>query len=138
MIGTSAKLLPNYRLVLVAFDGSMNSQRALSRAATLAKANGATLKVVVVMPPSPYEEDVKRGNDLLESAVSMAKNTLRDVEGVLRDGQPADEVLKLAEEESADVVVVGRRGISGIERFLLGGVSSAVVNHSKCDVLVVK
>lgn len=138
MIGTSAKLLPNYRLVLVAFDGSMNSQRALSRAAALAKANGATLKVVVVMPPSPYEEDVKRGNDLLESAVSMAKNTLRDVEGVLRDGQPADEVLKLAEEESADVVVVGRRGISGIERFLLGGVSSAVVNHSKCDVLVVK
>jgi len=78
------------------------------------------------------------GGKSLAGAVETAKKTLQDVTGFVRDGQAADMILRVAEEQHADVIVLGRRGLTGLERFLLGGVSSAVVNHSKCDILIVK
>jgi nucleotide-binding universal stress UspA family protein len=92
----------------------------------------------VVVPPFAYEETVKTGNEVLGKAVAKAKRTVTDVTGVLRDGQAADEILAAPEEQGADLVVIGRRGLSAVERLLMGGTSSAVVAHSKCDVLVVK
>lgn len=57
---------------------------------------------------------------------------------MVEEGYPAGCILNLAAGSCADLIVLGRRGISGVERFFLGGVSSNVVAHSKCDVLVVK
>lgn len=131
--GTSA-----YRRILVACDGSENAERALTRAIALAKENGTALIVVVVVPPSAYDKELQYGRDILANAVETAKRAVGDISGVLCDGQAADEILNIATEQNVDLVVIGRRGLSGIERFLQGGVSSAVVTHSKCDVLVVK
>ena len=89
-------------------------------------------------PPGYPEQIMKEGRTLLEAAMSTAKAAGRSVSGSVEDGHPSEIILRLAETERADLIVLGRRGISGIERFLLGGVSSAVVNHSKCDVLIVK
>ncbi len=130
--------LSGYSQLLLAYDGSENSERALSRAISLAKEHGAALSIVVVVPPSAYEETVENGRKILGKAAATAKRVLGEVSEVLRDGQPADEILQVAEEQNVDLIVIGRRGISGIERFLQGGVSSAVVSHSKCDVLVAK
>jgi nucleotide-binding universal stress UspA family protein len=127
-----------YEQILLAYDGSKNAQSALSRAASLAETCRARLTIVVVVPPSAYEETVKSGNEVLGKAVAKARRTVGDVTGVLRDGQAADEILAAAEEQRADLVVIGRRGLSAVERLLMGGTSSAVVAHSKCDVLVVK
>lgn len=127
-----------YERILLAYDGSKNAESALSRAASMAEACGARLTIVVVVPPSAYEETVQSGREVLGKAVAKAKRTVGDVTGVLRDGQAADEILGASEEQRADLVVIGRRGLSAVERLLMGGTSSAVVAHSKCDVLVVK
>ncbi len=128
----------DYDRILLAYDGSKNAESALSRATSLAETCGARLTIVVVVPPSAYEETVKSGNEVLGRAVAKAKRTVPDVTGVLRDGQPADEILTASQEQGADLVVMGRRGLSAVERLLMGGTSSAVVAHSKCDVLVVE
>ncbi len=140
-----------YRRILLGFDGSENSKRALARAIGLAK-EGATLRIAVVVntiltvygPTAPYyppgyaEQVMKEGENILATAVSQAKEAGQNVSGSVEDGHPAEVILDLAESEGADLIVLGRRGISGVERFLMGGVSSSVVNHSKCDVLIVK
>ena len=138
--------------MLLGYDGSGNAKRALDRAIALAGQQGASIRVVVVVntmlivygPAAPYyppdyaQQVMKEGAKLLTEAVDRAREAGRDVTGTVEDGHPAEIILNLAEKERIDLVVVGRRGISGVERFLMGGVSSSVVSHSKCDVLVVK
>src|SRR5690606_13617820 len=55
-----------------------------------------------------------------------------------RIGEPAEEILRLADEARADVVVVGTHGRSGIDRLLLGSVAERVVRHAGCPVLVMR
>ena len=143
---------PSYKRILVGYDGSKNSDRALVRAVALAKEQKAALRVLVAvntvlpvyspisstLPESTFEEILQDGKDALAKAVSTAKLTLDDVSGVLLDGHAADEITRYASENGIDLIVLGRRGVSAVERFLLGGVSSSVISHSKCDVLVVK
>lgn len=141
-----------YRKILVAHDGSDNSQRALGRAATLARDSGASLTVLTVVnymvptwapmaPPIPESviEDLRNsGKDTINQAVEAVRSSVPRVTGLIEEGDPADRILGVAERDGVDLIVVGRRGISGIERFLLGGVSSRVVDHSRCDVVVVR
>jgi nucleotide-binding universal stress UspA family protein len=143
---------PDYKRILVGYDGSKNSERALARAIALAKEQGAALRILVAvstvlpvfspisqsLPESTFEEIIQDGKDALADAVASAKLMLDDVSGVLKDGHAADELVRYATENDIDLIVLGRRGVSAIERFLLGGVSSSVIGHSKCDVLVVK
>lgn len=141
-----------YRKILVGYDGSENSGRALAKAVQVAAATGAKLRVLVVInttPPGygPYstyypqefvDEMFDSANKSLDQAIKDASATIKDVSGLVEEGHPAERLLDLAKKEGVDLVVVGRRGISGFERLLLGGVSSSVVSHSPCDVLVVK
>jgi nucleotide-binding universal stress UspA family protein len=143
---------PDYKRILVGYDGSTNSERALARAMALAKEQGSALKILVVvntvlpvfspisqtLPESTFEEIIQDGRDALMKAVNLARLKLEDVSGDLKDGHAANEIIKYASENGIDLIVLGRRGVSAVERFLLGGVSSSVVSHSKCDVLVVK
>jgi nucleotide-binding universal stress UspA family protein len=142
----------NYRKVLVGYDGSDNAKRALGRAIALSACEGAALRIVVsvntILPvygttapyyPPDYAEQVTReGQKSLAEAVSRAKEANQKVSGSVMDGHPAEMILSSADREGSDLIVLGRRGISGVERFLMGSVSSSVVNHSKCDVLIVK
>jgi nucleotide-binding universal stress UspA family protein len=142
----------NYRKILVGYDGSDNSKRALERAIALSTSQEAALKIVVaintILPvygtaapyyPTDYAEQVtKEGKKSLEEAVLRAKEVTQNVSSSLMDGHPAEMILSSADRDGCDLIVLGRRGMSGIARFLLGSVSSSVVNHSKCDVLIVK
>jgi nucleotide-binding universal stress UspA family protein len=144
--------LQNYKKILIGYDGSENAKRALDRAIALASLDGTSLRVVVAVntiltvygPSAPYyppgyqEQVMKEGKSLLDLAVKRAKEAGVKVAGSVEDGHPAEIILDLSESEGIDLVVLGRRGISGLERFLLGGVSSSVVSHSKRDVLIVK
>lgn len=141
-----------YGKILVAHDGSKNSERALARAAAIARDSGASLIVITVVnytvpawapmaPPIPESviEDLKNsGKNTLDRAIEAVRPIVPNVTGMLEDGNPADRILSVAEHDRVDLIVLGRRGISGIERFLLGGVSSRVVDQSKCDVMVVR
>ncbi len=151
---TSISTTPSdYKTILVGYDGSENAVRALARAAALAKQSGADLRIVVVVstivpaygpmmqsyPAGFVEQILEGGKRLLSRAIDTAKQDgVEKVYGSVEDGHTADLIVTLATHHKADLIVLGRRGISGIERLLLGSVSSAVVSHSKCDVLIVR
>jgi nucleotide-binding universal stress UspA family protein len=143
----------NYRKILVGYDGSNNSARALARASLLAATNGgASLRIVVVVntmvssygPTPPYYPEnyfelmFEDGNKLLDQALVRCRSLGDKASGLVEEGHPAETILEVAKREEVDLIVIGRRGISGVQRFLMGGVSSSVVGHSICDVLVVK
>jgi nucleotide-binding universal stress UspA family protein len=137
--------------ILVGYDGSENAKVALVRATELTKNSDGELVVVVaahVPIPAPYAnrsyyEQLR--NDIVEHARSLVAEAsdlagqagVARVTGSVKEGFPADVIASYASETGADMIVLGRRGIRGVERTLMGSVSSSVLAQSKCDVLVV-
>ena len=78
------------------------------------------------------------GEEAIKYIMQQAKRDGVDVRKWILEGQPAKEILKLAEEESIDLIVMGTLGRSGIEKFLLGSVADKVIRGSKIPVLVVR
>jgi nucleotide-binding universal stress UspA family protein len=75
---------------------------------------------------------------LLEETTSALKRLRIKTDAVLREGDPADEILLIANEIKPDIIVVGSKGKGKIARFLLGSVSRKIAELAKCSVLVVK
>jgi nucleotide-binding universal stress UspA family protein len=138
--------------ILVGYDGSENAVRALNRAIELTKQSKGGLRIVVVADTMSYaayasggmygrfnDQTKQNAENLASAALDIAKVAgLKDVYASAEEGQPADMILTLASEYKVNLIVVGRRGVRGLARFLIGSVSTAVINHAKCDVLVVK
>ena len=139
--------------ILLAYDGSDNAKRALARAIELSVDANAELTIIYYVDLQAFETFAAKRilADLRDKMVEDAEKLVADASRVaqqggvtdvrtlvLRGGDPADAILSASLGEKADLIVVGRRGVRGIERFLLGSVSSRVVDHAKCDVLVVK
>lgn len=131
--------------IVVGFDGSEHSRKALERAVEIA--NGATLAVVSaahvegflgggISPIDPAEAEA-RARALTEAREYVEG---RGVNGVFIEGNgnPADVLVQEAQESGADLIVVGTRGRNAAKRVVLGSVSTNVVHHAPCDVLVVR
>lgn len=144
---------PIFKKILVGYDGSDNAGRALSKAIALARRSKADLRIVVVADTGRYTATVgleslykqfdekarKNAENLATAALEQSKaGGVPDAYASVEVGHPSDMILGVAEDDKSDLVVVGRRGISGLERFFLGSVSTAIINHAKSDVLVVK
>jgi nucleotide-binding universal stress UspA family protein len=138
--------------LLVAYDGSDLSKKALSHALHLVTDNPdghlhvvhvyqfPTLVVGEALIPSPASLD-KEYYDQAENILNEAKNFLSSYPNatfLLRQGQPAADLLEYAEQQGCDLIVMGSRGLGGIREFVLGSVSHNVVQHSKIPVLVIK
>ena len=138
--------------VVVATDGSKAAARAVDFAATVAKAWDAELIVLTIpteLSPAELRELAQADHDLgtatdilvrriLDGAVARAnRHGVVDVRTLSMSGDPANVTLKLAQEERADLIVVGRRGLGGLARLLLGSVSEKIVAHAHCAVTVV-
>jgi nucleotide-binding universal stress UspA family protein len=136
--------------ILVAHDGSKLSDKALKKAAEMAAALRSTLVVLTVVPELYLTElsDMDRQritNALTEEAEAAMEKvrtslaaTVPDAKTVIRQGAAADKILESAQKMKADLVVVGSHGRHGARKFLLGSVSTKVVDHAPCPVLVVK
>jgi nucleotide-binding universal stress UspA family protein len=132
--------------ILVAYDGSESAQRALVQAAELAT-NGAAVSVISVAEPLPQfgragtmmvpEEDEERRHELADAKATLAGKGI-DASVVERKGDPATLIVEEAEHEHADLIVMGTRGLNTAKRWLMGSVSSRVVQHAPCNVLVVR
>jgi nucleotide-binding universal stress UspA family protein len=134
--------------IVVGFDGSEHARKALKRAADIA--NGATLAVVAATNVSRLLRDPAGGVEPVdpaeiearEKALAEAREYLesRGVEGVFiaGTGRPADVIVQEAEESKADLIVVGTRGHGAAKQLFMGSVSTNVVHHAPCDVLVVR
>ena len=158
--GGPQSLQPIFRRILVAVDGSENSMRAAKTAIDLGKKYAAEVMVLHVIPtihyalsvtaPSAtlpagvYEEyqayEKATGETLVRSAADLAKAAgLRVRADVLEPrGSIVEGITNYALGEHADLIVIGTRGLSGFKKLVIGSVSSGVINHAHCPVLVVR
>lgn len=138
--------------ILVAYDGSDLSKKALHKAIELAKFSELIeIEVLhVVSPPTPYMgyEYVSTAN-IIELSMEQGRKTLQQAENVLAGisnkwnkvihrGYPAEVILDYAKTSGCDLIIIGSRGLSGLKEFFLGSVSHNVVQHSPVPVFVVK
>ncbi|MNL45759.1 Universal stress protein F [compost metagenome] len=101
--------------------------------------NLATFGGLGYAPEATYEvPSTEDAQAILAKAAAFMKEKGIEPRTVHRVGAPADMILDEADKLKADLIIVGSHGRTGLQRFLLGSVSSAVVNHATCSVLVVK
>jgi nucleotide-binding universal stress UspA family protein len=134
--------------IVVGFDGSEHGRKALQRAADIA--SGATVAVVsaakverlmrdpagAVKPEDPA--DVEQRTQALAEARQYLEGRGVNAVYVEGTGSPADVIVQEAEDSGADLIVVGTRGLNVAQRLVMGSVSTNVVHHAPCDVLVVR
>jgi len=143
--------MPVFTNILVAMDGSEASQRALSDAVDLAKLCNAKLHAIYVVETGlfsslPMEGTVeimysvleKEGEEVMERAKKYAAGKGITVITHMNQGHAGSEILALAEEEKADIIIVGSHGKSNTDRLLIGSVSTFVVAHSTITTMVVR
>ncbi len=141
--------------IVVGTDGSETATEAVREAIELAKLSKAKLEIVSAYEPVPQQR-LKEESEHISGDVAHAVNPREDVQFVLdkaaaeakkakvdvvthpREGDPADAILDVAEENHADLVMVGNKGMTGARRFLLGSVPNKISHHSPCDVWIVK
>jgi len=132
--------------ILLAYDGSDGSRRALDTVAGLA---GPTDHVTIVgvaegvplfghaatLPSS--EQEAKRDRELAAAEAVLAERGL-PASLVPRGGDAATAILEVAEQEGVELIAMGTRGLSIAERWLMGSVSDRVLHHAPCSVLVAR
>ena len=130
--------------IILATDFSDISKDASSHALLLAHTYQAELKVLHAFDinarnaPSSYyfiEEARQRGKDAL---TKLAKSFDLEVETIFTEGDPGHEIIRIAEELHADLIVLGTHGYSGWKRFALGSVTELVVKHAPCAVFIIR
>jgi nucleotide-binding universal stress UspA family protein len=136
--------------IVVGVDGSGHSRAALERAAAEAAVHGVPLTVLVIHQAvrdvygssSHYADDAAMTEKAKESAQAETDQMLAtlgsrpaSVTVTAVHGLPVDELVKAS--AGADMVVLGRRGMGGFARLLMGSVSSQVAQHAACPVLIV-
>jgi nucleotide-binding universal stress UspA family protein len=139
--------------IAVAIDGSPNSQEALDTAIDLAQKYRSELTILAIAPfvpiylptAGPYvatdtgSGEIPRYQQLVDAAVRRAEGAgVSAVTGLCTEGVVVDEILSHLETHPTNLVIVGSRGLSATRRLLIGSVSSALVNHAPCPVLVVR
>jgi nucleotide-binding universal stress UspA family protein len=142
--------------ILVGTDGSDTATTAVRYAIDLARELGARLHIVSAYEPVPGERLVREGLEapkdlewtvnpredvlvMLEDASGVAQSVgVGEVQTFARQGDAADAILDVAEEQRSDLIVVGNKGMTGAKRFLLGSVPNKVSHHAPCSVLIVR
>ena len=144
-----------FKSIVVGTDGSQTATSAVKQAVELASAIKAKLELVSAYEPVGdqrlREERTEVPDDVqwmvnpredvdatLREAAEVAKEAGVDVEIYARQGDPADAILDVAEEQNADLIVVGNKGMTGAKRFLLGSVPNKVSHHAPCSVLIIR
>jgi nucleotide-binding universal stress UspA family protein len=142
--------------IVVGTDGSATAREAVTQAAELARLCGATLHIVCAYEPprvQPLRGEPRasatgerewalnaraEAQATLTEAAAIAAASGARAECYARQGDPADAILDVAEERSAQLVIVGNKGMTGAERFLLGSVPNKVSHHAPCSVLIIR
>ena len=144
-----------YKKILIATDGSEYIKKGVTHAIELAKLYGAELQAVYVMdikvdygPKSYLSTDISteglenflrhEGEEATKHIEEQAAQEGLSVKKWIVKGYPAEELLKLADEQSIDMIVMGTLGRSGIEKYGLGSVSDKVIRNSRIPVVTIR
>jgi nucleotide-binding universal stress UspA family protein len=143
------------RRIVLPVDGSAHARDVARRLGQLVDAAGAVILLLYVQKPEdvttgpPWlEPDIRRRHDFerrLEAErifaainAALAQQGLTSHGQLMTEGDPADEILKFADEIGADLMAMGSHGRTGVRRFLMGSVSRQVLDHATCPVLIVR
>lgn len=140
--------------LLVAIDGSAQSLKGVELALELAQKTGSEVMLLEVVPIIPVygsgerklrQEIDERDSDMTAEAEADLANAGRKFEELkipykseVVIGDPAEKICLIADEEKISMIIIGTHGRTGISRFLMGSVSSKVVTHAPCSVLVTR
>jgi nucleotide-binding universal stress UspA family protein len=148
-----------YNSIVVGTDGSDTAAEAVRQAAELARLSGAVLHVVcayssaqaasamamsgagmtgMAIDTAGVDEELQsHANEVLDRAVPSDLADGLTITRHVRPGAASDVLVDVAEEEKADVIVVGNKGMTGARRFFLGSVPNRVAHSASCNVLIV-
>ena len=142
--------------IIAGTDGSETAGAAVAEAIALSARIGARLLIVSAYEPiselrlreerqgapSDAQWMVNPREDVLAVLEQAREQALAagvtEVETFARQGDPADAIIDLAEEQDCDLIVVGNKGMTGAKRFLLGSVPNKISHHAPCSVLIVR
>ena len=141
--------------IVVGTDGSETAAEAVRQAIDLAKLSNATLSIISAYAPiserkvkdeqrdAPADVQYEIGpredvNLVLDAAAADARKEGIEVQTHPVEGDPAEAILKVAEETKADLIVVGNQGMTGARRFILGSVPNNISHHAPCSVIIVR
>ena len=144
---------PVYNRILVPIDFSESSKKALSASIALARSFQAELILIYVVETAVYPADfgfgqvaipgieremTERGEAELGKLVKTQINGAVASRTLVSTGKPFLEIIKAAEAEKVDLIVIGTHGHTGVEHILFGSNAEKVVRKASCDVLVVR
>jgi nucleotide-binding universal stress UspA family protein len=139
---------PFFRKILVGYDGSPQSEKAVDVGLSLARCIDATVLVfAVARPPEPptsveLEAVLDDAREHYEKAfgkiVERAKSHDLEVLTAMAVGHPAEQIVHRAEADHIDLIILGRRGVSMFGKWLLGSISERVLRYAHCPVMVVR
>ena len=148
--------------ILVCTDGSEHSQKALQVAADIAKGSPDKKIAIIYVYDNRHdtylhygspkiapgqiekyqeatEEDKKERKKILRKARKFLQEKNIKARTIYQEGHPSHTIVKVAQEEGFDMIVIGSEGLSGLKKLFLGSVSNAVIQEAKnCSVLLVK
>jgi len=144
-----------FNVVVAGTDGSETAAKAVAEAAELCAKTGGRLLIVSAFTavsqrqleaeaaeaPADVQWMVHAREEVeanLSEAQALAEERGVAVETFARRGDPADAILDVAEEQGADLIVVGNKGMTGAKRFLLGSVPNKISHHAPCSVLIIR
>jgi len=137
-----------YMNILVPLDGSKHSEKVLLHACDMAKNYRSRLILLYVVEKSipinlldrkEYLKILREfGNKVLIKGKKITTQKGIDSKIIVKEGNIASEVVKLAKKEQCNLIIVGSKGIGATARFFLGSVSSKLANNSPCSILIVK
>ena len=137
-------MYPFPMVILLATDGSEEARIASRMAASIAEGTGSELHLVHVVgtggaDPRVYEQTRRSSRAFLdEQAGKLRAAGAKIAKEHLMNGRPDQEIVALAEELGAGLIVMGGRGLGGMKRALMGSVSDSVVRNAHCPVLVAR
>ena len=134
--------------ILVAYDGSEHSQRALQKAIEVAQCSQARLQILFAYDKIPpylgepnlqhmIDRSVARAQVTLEQAVQPLTASGLEFNTNILEGPAAEAILRAAQSEGCDLIVMGSRGLGMVQGMLLGSVSYRVLHHATIPVLIV-
>ncbi len=137
-----------YKTLLVGFDDSQASKAAMIEASNWVKRHGGNVVLVHAVyfdseefgiAPTQLDQRLKHGEKVcLETKKMIADEFNIEVKSLLCEGEPPEVILSMAREKKADLIVLGTYGRKGLNRLLMGSVTSQVIVNSPVDVLVIK
>lgn len=138
-----------YSSVLVPFEASESGKKALTRACSLAKIDGAEVTVLYVIPR--YEEMIgffktdsikrsllKEAQKITDGAKDLAFSQGVSVKTMIEEGQAAEKIIEAAKNNKNDLIVMGSHGYRGVNRAIMGSTAERVIIHAGCPILVAR